>query len=332
MFRPYKWLIRFFGSEQHWTHLAFFRCVSIFHGLSSRQLGRIMQAMQKRSYQNGEILFLEGQVEKRFSLLNLDGVELTRKHSNGEARSLGILGPGQIFGEMALLEQMARTATATVVEDAVIYLLYTATMESLIRHNPGIGAKLMRNMAVMLSSLLLSDQQGVGPSARFRGMTDQRFWRNVFYLLVLGASLFFLCSVWNIIIPFLIGIAISYLVYPMVDRFVANGLRQDRVVLVLYALLLGTGILLVFFFLPRLIHQAQAIGKELSYAETIDHAIDGLNHWLADTLGRILGHRAKPVEIPFRAGQFIDKVFTSLPNNLQNVAHWGTVVVDYSFC
>jgi len=55
---------------------------------------------------------------------------------------------------MALLEQMERTATATIVEDGLIYLLYTATLESLIRHHPTIGAKLMRNMAVMLSSLL----------------------------------------------------------------------------------------------------------------------------------------------------------------------------------
>jgi CRP/FNR family transcriptional regulator len=154
VFRPYKWLLRFFGSEQHWTRLAFFRGVSLFHGLSSRQLGRIMQAMQKRSYQNGEVLFHEGQVGKAVFIIESGRVELTRKTLNGEVRSLGILGPGQIFGEMALLEQMARTATATVVEDGVIYLLYTATLESLIRHHPVIGAKLMRNMAVMLSSLL----------------------------------------------------------------------------------------------------------------------------------------------------------------------------------
>ncbi len=154
MFRPYKWLIRFFGSEQHWTFLAFFRGITLFHGLSSRQLGRVMQGMQKRRYQTGEVLFHEGQIGKAVFIIESGRVELTRKSSSGDVRSLGILGPGQIFGEMALLEQMERTATAHVVEDGVIYLLYTATLESLIRHNPAIGAKLMRNMAMMLSSLL----------------------------------------------------------------------------------------------------------------------------------------------------------------------------------
>lgn len=154
MYRPYRWLIRFFGNEHHWTQLAFFRGVPLFHGLTSRQLGRLMQAMQKRSYRNGEILFQEGQVGKAVFIIESGRVELTRRSSNGEARSLGILGPGQIFGEMALLEQLERSATATVVEDGVVYLLYTATLESLIRNSPLIGVRIMRNMAVMLSSLL----------------------------------------------------------------------------------------------------------------------------------------------------------------------------------
>lgn len=154
MYRPYRWLIRFFGNEQHWTRLAFFRGVPLFHGLGSRQLGRLMQAMQKRNYRSGEILFQEGQIGKAVFIIESGRVELSRRSPSGESRSLGILGAGQIFGEMALLEQLDRTATATVVEDGVIHLLYTATLESLIRQSPVIGVKLMRNMAVMLSSLL----------------------------------------------------------------------------------------------------------------------------------------------------------------------------------
>jgi CRP/FNR family cyclic AMP-dependent transcriptional regulator len=161
MRRPLRWFLRFFGSEQHWTQLAFFRGVPLFHGLSSRQLGRLMQAMQKRSYRSGELLFQEGQVGKAVFIIESGRVELTRRTIGGEPRSLGILGAGQIFGEMALLEQMERTATATVVEDGVIYLLYTATLESLIRTSPAIGVRLMRNMAAMLSSLLRRTNQEI---------------------------------------------------------------------------------------------------------------------------------------------------------------------------
>lgn len=148
-----RWLRRFFKNEHHHETLAFFRGIPIFHGLHSRQLGRVLIAMQRRTYTAGEVLFEEGQPGKAVFILKSGQVELTRRTAEGP-RSLGTLIAGQMFGEMALLEQMNRTATATVVEDGEIYLLYTATLEELIRNYPRIGVKLLRNMAVMLSALL----------------------------------------------------------------------------------------------------------------------------------------------------------------------------------
>ena len=148
-----KWLRRFFKNEHHSETLAFFRGIPIFHGLTSGQLGRVMTSMQRRRYTAGEKLFEEGQPGKAVFIIKSGQVELTRFSPDGP-RSLGVLGPGQMFGEMALLEQMNRTATATVQEDGEIYLLYTATLESLIRDHPRIGVRLLRNMAIMLSALL----------------------------------------------------------------------------------------------------------------------------------------------------------------------------------
>lgn len=148
-----RWLRKIFQNEQHWETVNFFRNVPIFHGLSSGQLARVMLAMQHRNYRAGEILFEEGQVGKAVFIIKTGQVELTRNSASGP-RSLGMLGPGQMFGEMALLEQMQRTASATIVEDGEIYLLYTATLETLMRQNPHIGVKLLRNMAIMLSALL----------------------------------------------------------------------------------------------------------------------------------------------------------------------------------
>ncbi len=155
-------------------------------------------------------------------------------------------------------------------------------------------------------------------------MNETRAWKYIGSVVGLGLFALFIFNVWGVLIPFFLGIAISYLVYPLVDRFVASGFRQDRVVLVLYIFLMGTGLLLFFFFLPNLIHQAQVIGLELpSYAKTVDSAVGELNKWLSSTVGHAVGQRSKIFEIPFRADVFIDGVFTTLPSNLHNVAHWG---------
>ena len=153
-----RWFRNIFKNQQHSETIDFFRGVPLFHGLSTRQLGRVLLAMQPRFYRAGEILFEEGQLGKAVFIVHSGKVELARRNS-GELRSLGLLGPGQMFGEMALLEQMKRTATATVVEDGEIYLLYTATLDALIRDHPAIGVKLLRNMAIMLSALLRRTNQ-----------------------------------------------------------------------------------------------------------------------------------------------------------------------------
>ena len=148
-----RWLWRWFRNDHHWEALSFFRGVPIFQGLTSRQLGRVMLAMQRRPYRAGETLFEEGQLGRAVFIIKSGKVELSRQ--SGETRRvLGVLGPGQMFGEMALLEQMQRTASASVVEDSEIYLLYTATLDNLMHQHPNIGVVLLRNMAVILSALL----------------------------------------------------------------------------------------------------------------------------------------------------------------------------------
>ncbi len=152
-FSFYRWIYRLFRSNRHWDDLLFFRSISVFGGLSTRQLGRIMMAMQKRTYHAGEALFSEGQIGKALFIIRSGEVELSRTVGD-QVMSLGRLGSGQIFGEMALLEHTPRIASARVVEDGEIYLLYTATLDSLVWRSPAIGLVLMRNIALMLSALL----------------------------------------------------------------------------------------------------------------------------------------------------------------------------------
>lgn len=159
-----RWIRKVFRDEKHWVDLNFFRGIPVFRGMTGRQLGRVMAIMQKRKYRAGELLFAEGATGRAIFVIQSGSVELSRKTSEGKKNQLGVLGSGQVFGEMALLENRPRTASATVVEDGTIYLLYTASLESLMRHQPTIGVKLMRNIAVMLSTLLrrTNEQEGKG--------------------------------------------------------------------------------------------------------------------------------------------------------------------------
>jgi CRP/FNR family transcriptional regulator len=148
-----KWLNRFLRDPDHLAALVFFRSVPLFHGLSKRQLGLVISSVQPRHYQVGERLFEEGEPGKAIFIVRSGRIELTRRVGDGQ-RTLSLLGPGQMFGEMAILDNVKRTASATVKEEGTILLLYISTLDELIERNPRLGVKLLRNISVMLSTML----------------------------------------------------------------------------------------------------------------------------------------------------------------------------------
>ena len=81
-------------------------------------------------------------------------VELTRRDAAGKQVHLHTLKPGEFFGEMALLESLPRTATATATETSRLHLLYRTKLDGLLSAHPRIGVAIMRHLARLLSARL----------------------------------------------------------------------------------------------------------------------------------------------------------------------------------
>src|SRR5438132_13138722 len=64
--------------------------------------------------------------------------------------TLAVLGPGEFFGEMALLEGLPRSAGATVVDDAMLIELEQGAFEALVRKNGEIAVRLLRRLSSRL--------------------------------------------------------------------------------------------------------------------------------------------------------------------------------------
>jgi CRP/FNR family cyclic AMP-dependent transcriptional regulator len=112
-----------------------------------------------RAYAPGEILFHEGDVGRALFILEFGRVEISRKSTDGEATQVVVLNPGDYFGEMSLLDDRPRTATAAAMEPVRVYLLYKTELEKMVKDVPHIGAAIMTHLAMLLA-------------ARLRSMTD----------------------------------------------------------------------------------------------------------------------------------------------------------------
>jgi CRP/FNR family cyclic AMP-dependent transcriptional regulator len=91
--------------------------VPIFAGLNRRHLKRLSKLMVPRSFKTEEAIVHEKDQPAGFFVITSGKVEVVRGGAGGKPQVLATLGPGEFFGEMALFEGQARSATVRALED-----------------------------------------------------------------------------------------------------------------------------------------------------------------------------------------------------------------------
>lgn len=116
-----------------------------------------------KEYPKSTVLFREGEPGKEMFVLQVGKVAISKKVRDLE-KVLAILGPGEFFGEMAIISNKPRNATATVAEDAKVLVIDPKTFEGMIRGNAEIAIRMIKKLADRLSeadaqieNLLLTD-------------------------------------------------------------------------------------------------------------------------------------------------------------------------------
>jgi CRP-like cAMP-binding protein len=96
-----------------------------------------------RSYKSGEIIFCEYEPGDTFYLIQAGRVKLIKNTGEFE-RTQDILQPSDMFGEMAILENSPRSATAIAMDEVTVLELNAQNFEILMLGNPQIALKLLR--------------------------------------------------------------------------------------------------------------------------------------------------------------------------------------------
>ena len=156
-----RWLKGLLGDPAMGRKRGFLRSQELFKNLSFTDLGHLAQCMHTRTYHEGELLFAEGDIGRALFILEKGKIELAKSGPAGRRQVIYTVEPGEFFGEMALLEQLPRTATATATERSRVHLLYRSTLESLRGSRPRIGVVVMTHLAQMLSARLRQANAGL---------------------------------------------------------------------------------------------------------------------------------------------------------------------------
>jgi CRP-like cAMP-binding protein len=118
------------------------RRVPLFEGLSRRQLVQLARVSEDLEVPAGEVLCKEGQLGREFFVI-IDGeVEVTK-----DGKRLAVRGGGEFFGEIALLQQVPRTATVITRTSLRFFVLTRRDFQQLLRDNPGVELKILQALA-----------------------------------------------------------------------------------------------------------------------------------------------------------------------------------------
>lgn len=132
--------------------------VPVFAGLSPQELLELLSSAERRRVAAGQAIMREGDGGRSMSIL-IDGHATVLKQEAGHftRHEVAMLGRGDCFGEMALVDPAPRSATIEAATDCLLIRI----QESDCWRNPVIASKIYRNIAVILAQRLRDTQDAL---------------------------------------------------------------------------------------------------------------------------------------------------------------------------
>src|SRR5690349_14204568 len=121
------------------------RKVELFEDLSDKELDRLASSFRESNFSAGEVIAEEGKRGVGFFIIAEGTVDYS---VGGEKKGSG--GPGEYFGEIALIDDGPRSATVTAATDVKAYGLTSWEFRPLVEENAAIAWELLQGMAKRL--------------------------------------------------------------------------------------------------------------------------------------------------------------------------------------
>lgn len=152
-------LAKLFARRTLTPRLARLAKVSLFSQLTPVELGIVDGLLHRREYLADEIVFDEGE-EGQAIYLVLEGEVVLARQGAGEAGRIAVLPPGSFFGDMALLDNLPRTAQARASRPVRMGVLFREDFLALMDTHARIASKIALQLAREMGRRLRQLQAG----------------------------------------------------------------------------------------------------------------------------------------------------------------------------
>ena len=122
------------------------RQVALFSTLADEDLAQVAELAVPRTFVAGEVVFREGDASDTCYVIRAGHARAVIEHPDGRSITLARFGPGEIFGELAMLGGEPRSATVEAIEDSEAIAILGPDMRRLLRAHPDLAIRLIASL------------------------------------------------------------------------------------------------------------------------------------------------------------------------------------------
>lgn len=131
----------------------FLKTVALFRNVADRVIETTASVLKRRTYEPQTVVFQEGDRGEALYILESGLVKLSKVDLGGHEKTLALLQPPEFFGEMALIGEATRSATALTLSKVDAWLLYADDFRRLIENHPTVSLNLTATLAERLRGM-----------------------------------------------------------------------------------------------------------------------------------------------------------------------------------
>lgn len=136
--------------EERSSKIGYLQMVDIFQDLSEAEIEEIDRATTLTSARRGKILYMPEDTSEVLFLLKQGRVQLYRISPDGKKLVIGAVGPGAVFGEMALIGQGMQNTFAEAVENCVLCVMSRTDVERMLLTKPAVALRIFEVLSKRL--------------------------------------------------------------------------------------------------------------------------------------------------------------------------------------
>jgi len=145
----------------------FLKYVPIFSELDENTLDQISKLGIRKNFTKDSVVLFEHETGSALFVIVSGKVKVSRVSDDGKEVILTILGESDFFGEMAILDGLARSANVTAMEDSELFIIQRSEFLELLQNHPEIAIALLQELTqrlrsadMKIKSLSLKDAEG----------------------------------------------------------------------------------------------------------------------------------------------------------------------------